>query len=161
MFISRYKTKKHNFMSDSILDDDILTNEGKISAESKRLLVNTGKWAFFLSIMSYIFLGIIILAFLISILTESSNPYVSYTGNGILGFFIFLIIGVLIVIPTNLLFNFSKKIKKATQLSKDKDYESAFDYLKRNFVFIGSTTFVCIIIYLLIQGYLYMNSITY
>jgi hypothetical protein len=158
MLISSYKPKKQKIMSDLILDDDIMTKEGQISPKAKQLLINTGKWTIFLSITGYIFIALLAIAFLTSIFTESINPYISFTGNGIIGFLIFIIIAVVIIIPTTLLFNFSKKINKATSFSKDKDYEAAFDYLKRNFVFIGSTSFVLISIYLLILGYRYMNE---
>ena len=145
-------------MSDFILDDDINSKEGGISSKTKLILTETGKWTMFLAITGFIFIGLITIAFLMSFVFGMSGSYLNAVGSGIISFFVFITILVLSLIPTIFLYNFSVNINKATSFSKTKDYENAFGYLKRNFIFIGTSSIVLISLYLLFLSYTFLGN---
>jgi hypothetical protein len=125
------------------------TNEEKttsrltISNTAINDLSETGKWTKFLSIIGFIFSGLIVIMGLFagSIMSSIPNGQISnmFNGMGIIigGMYIFM--GLLYFFPSWYLFKFSQKIKKAlsTQNNNDLNLNAAFNYQKSFYKFWG------------------------
>jgi hypothetical protein len=125
------------------------TNEEKttsgltISNTAINDLSETGKWTKFLSIIGFIFSGLIVIMGLFagSIMSSIPNGQISnmFNGMGIIigGMYIFM--GLLYFFPSWYLFKFSQKIKKAlsTQNNNDLNLNAAFNNQKSFYKFWG------------------------
>src|SRR5690349_7965252 len=83
--------------------------------ESMSFLSDTAKWAKFLSIVGFVFTGILVLvAFFLGNLISSLSPFgAALSGVGFLGTVFYLGVAVLIFFPNWFLFNFARKIQAA------------------------------------------------
>ena len=138
------------------------TNEEKttsrltISNTAINDLSETGKWTKFLSIIGFIFSGLIVIMGLFagSIMSSIPNGQISnmFNGMGIIigGMYIFM--GLLYFFPSWYLFKFSQKIKKAlsTQNNNDLNLNAAFNNQKSFYKFWGILTIISIGIYVIL-----------
>lgn len=122
-----------------------------LSALDLSHLQTTGKWARFLSIVSMVFLGLMLIGSLVTVLGGGLfNSFAGGIGSelGVL-IYAYLLIGVLYVYPTIQLYSFGNSILKAAQNSDREAATTAFKSLKRLFVFVGILTAVIIAFYVL------------
>ena len=120
--------------------------------ETLQNLNETRKWTSFLSIMGFIFIGLMILiAFAAGSLFAAmgeNNPAMPYSGT-LLGF-IYLVIAFIYFFPILYLYRFSKFTKKALEMQDPNDLNEAFKNLKSHYRFMGIITIIMIALYALI-----------
>tara|TARA_B110000977_G_C10930241_1_gene436764 strand:- start:248 stop:721 length:474 start_codon:yes stop_codon:yes gene_type:complete len=138
------------------------TNEEKttsgltISNTAINDLSETGKWTKFLSIIGFIFSGLIVIMGLFSgsIMSSIPNGQISnmFNGMGIIAGGMYILMGLLYFFPSWYLFKFSQKIKKAlsTQNNNDLNLNAAFNNQKSFYKFWGILTIISIGIYVLL-----------
>ena len=138
------------------------TNEEKttsgltISNTAINDLSESGKWTKFLSIIGFIFSGLIVIMGLFSgsIMSSIPNGQISnmFNGMGIIAGGMYILMGLLYFFPSWYLFKFSQKIKKAlsTQNNNDLNLNAAFNNQKSFYKFWGILTIISIGIYVLL-----------
>lgn len=138
------------------------TNEEKktsgltISNTAINDLSETGKWTKFLSIIGFIFSGLIVIMgfFAGSIMSLIPNGQIDnmFNGIGIIIGGMYILIGLLYFFPSWYLFKFSQKIKKAlsTQNNNDLNLNAAFKNQKSFYKFWGIYMIITIGIYVLL-----------
>lgn len=128
-----------------------------LTDESESFLKETAKWAYFLSILGFITVGIIVLMalFLGTIMStlgslggNSMGGSMSMMGNigGIITV-IYLIIAILYFFPVYYLFLFSSKAKAAFRNNNNELLNESFQYLKSHYKFIGIMALIAIAFY--------------
>lgn len=124
----------------------------EIGQESLNHLNTTRKWAMFLAIMGFIFLGIMLLFGIIAgvFLSAFSEGMSSNGLTGIMMGLFIIVMSAVYFFPILYLFRFSKHIAAAVQtLSKD-DLYKAFKNLKSYFVYIGVLIIVVLSVYVVV-----------
>jgi len=133
-----------------------------INQFAREQLLAGAKWAKFLSIMGFIFCGLItVFAFFAGSIFSSMNKLSTYSNpehvynpiSGVFGFFmafIYLAMAILYFFPTLYLFRYADKLKIALQHDDQLNMESAFHNLTRMFRFVGVLTIVVFSFYLLL-----------
>ena len=125
--------------------------ELSISESSINYLKETSKWTKFLSIVGFVFIGLIVIMALFAGSIFSSLP--AGQGNnmpqgfGFLFGFIYLLIGLLYFFPTWYLFNFSKKLKLALIEGSNEALNNSLSNQKSFYKFWGILMIVMISIY--------------
>lgn len=125
-----------------------------ISEEIKDYLRETSTWAYFLSILGFIGLGLMVLLGLFFGAIMSSlpggDPYneLGFSG-GFLGI-IYVIFALIYFFPILYLFMFAKKMKDALRTNDNIELTAAFSNLKSHYKFIGIFTIVILSLYVLI-----------
>ncbi len=119
---------------------------------SSRHLLEVAKWAKFLSIIGFIFIGIlIVLGFsmggIMSLFTSETLPFPMF----IFGF-VYLIIGAIYFYPLFALFKFSNYTKIAVARLNSEDLTLALKNLRGVFTFIGILTLIGLIFFVLEIG---------
>jgi len=117
--------------------------------ETIQNLNETRKWTNFLSIMGFIFIGLMILiAFAISsMMSTMPNGGSAYPFSGTVLGFVYLIIAFIYFFPILYLYRFSKYTKKALETQNSNDLNEAFKNLKSHYRFMGIITIVMIALY--------------
>jgi len=121
-----------------------------LDTKSLAYLTEIRKWAKFLAILGFIFLGLLVL--LGFIFLSVGSFFGSFLGGieRILIFFVYLAIGALYFFPIYYLLRFSIDIKKAIEKTEQRDITTAFEYLKSHYKFIGILTIVVLCLYFFI-----------
>ncbi len=122
----------------------------QITASAKTYLKETSGWAQFLSIMGFIFIGIVVVAAIgigifYSTLGDENMMGIPGVGLGL----IYLLVGILYFFPIYYLFRFSTNMKKAVQKNDNDNLDIAFKNIKSHYKFMGIFTIVFISIYVL------------
>lgn len=120
-----------------------------LSEKTKHSLNETRKWTSFLSILGFVFIGLIVvggfsIGTIMSAFSDESLPFPGYT----LGF-VYLIIGAIYFFPIYYLFKFSTHMKEALLHNTEESIEDAFVNLKSHYKFVGIITIVILSMYLL------------
>ena len=126
----------------------------EISTEALSFLRETAKWTKFLSIIGFIFVGILtVMAFFMGAIF-SSIPMLggvsSFSGIGWGFTVIYLVIALVYFFPVYYLFKFSSNLKNALLSGDTLVLTEAFNYLKKHYKFIGILTLVMVVIYSII-----------
>ncbi len=122
-------------------NDSILIND-----EIKDYLLESARWAKFLSIVGFIGLGLMVLASIIIAIAGSSFNLFSNRSQPIW----IVIMAVFYYFPINYLYQFSNGIKQGLNSNNQEIFTSALKNLKSHYKFIGILTIVVISIYILI-----------
>ncbi|GIZ08633.1 DUF5362 family protein [Flavobacterium sp. UMI-01] len=127
-----------------------------LSLEAQGFLKETAKWGYFLSILGFVFIGlIVIVAFFIGSIFSKFNSI----GNGINpmmgisgGIFsvIYLLIGLVYFFPVYYLFKFSSKVKNAFKFSDNQQLNASFEYLKSHYKFMGIVALIFLSFYVVV-----------
>lgn len=123
-----------------------------VNSSSKIFLREISKWAKFLSIISFIGIGLLfIFSVFIKIFYNSIVPNIQVLpfDLGIVLLIYSFIIGVLCFIPSYYLLQFSNKIKKALETNNDETLSNALELLKSYYKFIGVFMIIIISLYVL------------
>jgi Family of unknown function (DUF5362) len=133
--------------------NDVSLFDLKVDQQAAGYLSETAKWARFLSILGFIFCGLIfICSFFIGTLiaTAMTNFYGSPGLFGSSFFTVFYLgIGLLIFFPTLYLFNFSRKMKNAVRANDQLALDNSLKNLKSFFKFNGIVAIITISLYTL------------
>lgn len=122
-----------------------------ISKEAINSLTETAKWTKFLSILGFIFIGlIVVMAFFAgSMMSFLPTQQIDQMPNS-LGFLftvIYLLMALLYFFPTKYLWNFSQKIKSALANQNEEELDAALSNQKSFYKFFGILIIVFLSIY--------------
>ncbi len=128
------------------LDQNIeLDNEKlKISNSIKENLIITAKWARFLAVIGFIFVGILGIASLFLIVTSLASGY----GPLIFISFVYIILTVVMLFPALYLIRFAMATEKGLGSNKQGEFDYAIENMKSLFKFTGIYTIVMIALYI-------------
>lgn len=133
------------------LDNNVKSTELSLNSKINNFLLETAKWAKFLAIVGFVFLGLLVLGALFMIGAGASvSRLPGLAGVPILVGVTYLLMALLYYFPTRYLYNFAVKMKMAIQNSQQNNLEDAFENLKSLFKFTGIFTIVILSIYVLI-----------
>jgi len=119
------------------------TNPSLFTQVAQNHLLNSSKWALFLSIIGVITISLLILVFIFVGSTYmdliADSPIDPNFGSGAIGFLLFLYL-IIIGLPTWFLFQFARKTQKAISTQNSMLLESGLRYHKFFFMFYGIIT---------------------
>lgn len=138
--------------------DNIITtspqkdSEISINEEIKEYLLETSKWAKFLSILGFIGIGLMFLVVLISMFVNSSS-YDSYrysrSNGSFVSFFMVVIIAIVYFFPINYLFRFSNEVKRGIDFDSQDSFTEGIRNLKSHYKYVGIAAIVVLSFYIL------------
>ena len=123
-----------------------------LTSASKNFLKETAKWAFFLSIMGFIMIGLMLV---FAIFANTIFDTVAKMQPGVpeyLGMTMtitYFVLAIIYFFPVYYLMQFSNKMKKALQTKNDDTLANAFEVLKSHYKFIGVFTIITLSLYVL------------
>jgi hypothetical protein len=141
------------------LDQNILNKDaGELNGEIKSYLLETAKWAKFLSILGFIGLGLIVLGLLGMMaaggaaLSQLENSGLGSLGGAGMGMISLLYIALLALyfFPIYYLYKAADGLQKGIRSGNNDDLTNGFRYFKSHYKFIGIFTIIVISIYLII-----------
>jgi hypothetical protein len=138
--------------------------ELQVDHEVSSHLSETAKWAKFLSIVGFVFIGILVVMVLfVGTMASNLSPFGASAVVGASSFmqvFLLLAMVALYFLPCLFLFNFSNKMLRALRNNDQVTLIAAFRQLKLCFKYIGILTLIFISIYaLVIVGALIMSAV--
>ncbi|MFM9984333.1 MAG: DUF5362 family protein [Flavobacteriales bacterium] len=125
-------------------DDSLRINEA-----SKSFLLETAKWAKFLSIVGFVFIGLIVLGALFVGAAGSAFGGIGAMGGGLIAF-IYILIAVLYFFPIFYLFKASVALKEGLLANDEGALTNGFENLKSHYKFVGILTIVILSFYVLV-----------
>ena len=145
---------------DQIPDDTFLT----VTRTAANYLVETSKWAFFLSIMGFIFSGLIVIAgifagSILGAMTQGQLPGLPQGLGALLGV-IYVLLGIVYFIPSWYLFKFAQRLKSALSKRDRQELDESFANQKSLYKFWGIFTIVIFGIYAIMFVFGVMASMT-
>lgn len=127
-----------------------LEDQLNISTSLRNSLDTMVYWGKFLAVLGYIFLGLIVIGFLVMI----SNSY--YRDSELVGVIVgYIIVIALYYLPTSFLYKFSVKTRNALNSDSQEDIEEGLNNLSYLFKFWG----ICTIVILSIYAFLFLVMI--
>jgi hypothetical protein len=131
-----------------ILDQQIELDSDKLRINNsiKENLITAGKWARFLSIIGFIFTGIIGIFALVVLISSMAT---GYGGLFLLMGVGYLVASVIMVFPSLYLIRYAISIEKGLNSNKQGEFDYAVQNMKSFFKFMGIYTIVVIGLYLL------------
>lgn len=119
--------------------DQIESNDLSLTTGAKIFLKESASWTKFISIVGFVFLGLIVLIALFagSIMGSAFEEAGMPMAGGAFITVIYLLIVVLYFFPIYYLFQFSSKMKAALQNQSSELLEQAFSNLKSHYKFMG------------------------
>ncbi len=123
-----------------------------VSPTATVYLAETSRWAKFLAVLGFCFIGLIVVIGLFAgtILSSMGGalPYPPFA----VGIF-YILIGAVYFFPIYYLFKFAIKLKPAIQQRDPGDLESAFENLKSHYKFIGILMIITLALYVVGGGF--------
>lgn len=116
-------------------------------------LTDAGKWASFLSILGFVFIGLIVMGGFVMSIVFAFMPGPALGSNHFFPFpafligLIYLVMGAVYFLPILYLFRFSSRIKQALKYKNQERLSSAFMNLKAHYRFIGILMIVVLALY--------------
>jgi len=127
-----------------------------ISGQGKMYLLETAKWAKFLAIITFVFLGLAALGGIFMIAMHSLMPAPAGRMMGPLGHAFFVVYGLFLliivaiaIIPTYYLYQFAVRTQAAVVSNDEVVMTESLGWLKKRFKFIGVMTIVVLCFYVL------------
>ena len=127
--------------------------ELQLDESAKDFLKETAKWAYFLSIIGYVGIGLLVLIAIFAgtffSLMSNSVPGMAAAGGsfGFMFSIIYLIMALLYFFPVYYLNKFASNAKKAFRDNDSEALTNSFQYLKSHYKFIGILTVVLLALY--------------
>ena len=127
-----------------------------LSTTTLKWLYDAARWAKFIAIMGFIFIGFMVVLGIsigpvLSFLNEDMNTASGFPAmSGSVMAAIYIVIAALYFFPIYYLFLFSKKVILAYKEENEESLNASFQYLKKHFKFIGIILIVTLAIYILI-----------
>jgi hypothetical protein len=133
--------------------DQIESNELSLTTGSKTFLNEAAGWTKFLSIVGFVFIGLLVIGaiFAGSIISDlmeaqTGSPMV---GGAVITIF-YLLFALLYFFPVYYLFQFSSKMKAALEQQSSELLQQSFENLKSHYKFMGILTIVILGFYLIV-----------
>jgi hypothetical protein len=122
-----------------------------LTSSAKIFLRETAKWAKFLSILGFIFIGLMIVGsfFIASIYNNLPQAQTMPFNFGGIMTVLYIVFALLYIFPIYYLYQFSVKMKKALISKDDEVLANAFEMLKSHYKFIGVFTIITLSLYFL------------
>lgn len=135
-------------MENQVIDDSF---EMTLNDQMRSYIQEIAKWSYFLSIVGFIFIGLMVLGGLFAGLMfgNMTNELGMGMGGGFLSLF-YLVGALLYFFPIFYLFRFSSKAKVALRSGSDMELTDAFENLKSHYKFLGILTIVILVLYVLV-----------
>ena len=123
----------------------------EISPSSLNHLNSTWKWTMFLSVLGFIFLGLLIIFGLVTstFLTAFKSKEVSLGIPESMFIVVFIVVAAVYFFPVFYLFRFSRYMRDAIQMLNREKLEKAFKNLRIYFTYVGVLVIIVLSIYLL------------
>lgn len=141
--------------------------ELQLNESAKGFLRETAKWAYFLSILGYVGIGLIVLiaVFVGAIFTTIGSMMPAEMNNfGAMGgsflSAIYLIMAALYFFPVFYLNKFASNAKIALRDNDSKSLTASFEYLKSHYKYIGIMSLIILCLYALIIVFVVIAAIT-
>lgn len=134
----------------------------QVDAPSQSLLGETAKWAKFVAIMSFIFVGIMVIIMMIILALAANTPAFSEASNlqvvgaGVMAT-VTVIVAILVVVPNIYLLRFAIRLQMALRNNDQPSLISAFSNIKSCYKFVGITYIVLVALWVLSFIYDAMN----
>lgn len=134
-------------------NSDLLKSQLEVDATGTAHLLETAKWAKFLSIVGFVMCGVVALigvffsAFM-SFFSRFSEVNLSGFGGLIAG--VYILIAIFLLIPNLFLFRFATKMKIAVQSTDQLVLNESLNQHRRYYKFIGICTIIAVAFYVLI-----------
>ena len=127
--------------------------ELKLNADSRSFLKEITGWTYFLSIIGFIFVGLLVLiAVFASSIYNMAMAQLSQESPFDVGLFmtaVYLIVALIYFFPILFLFKFSKRLKSALKSKDNVELASALEMLKSHYKFVGVFTIIVLSLYAL------------
>ena len=126
--------------------------ELNLNAHSKSFLKEIAGWTYFLSIIGFIFVGLLILIAVSANSIYNNMAQFSQESPFDVGLFmtaVYVIVALIYFFPILFLFKFSKRLKSALKSKEDEELASALEILKSHYKFIGVFTIIVLSLYAL------------
>lgn len=129
--------------------DQIESNDLSLTTGAKEFLKQSAGWTKFISIVGFVFLGLIVIAALFagSIMSAAMESSGMAMMGGAFLTVIYLAIAVLYFFPIYYLFQFSAKMKAALEQQSSALLEQAFSNLKSHYKFMGILLIILLAFY--------------
>lgn len=129
--------------------DQIESNDLSLTTAAKAFLKESAGWTKFISIVGFVFLGLLVLIALFA--GAFLGEMMGNSGMGAMGgavvTVIYLLIAALYFFPIYYLFQFSSKMKAALQTQNSEFLEQAFSNLKSHYKFMGILLIIALALY--------------
>jgi len=128
---------------------DLLSNDLLINDTSQANLISSAKWGKFLSIVGFVFCGLMVIggisaqAIMPSPIMVNGAAFTRYIG------IFYIVFAIILFFPCLYLLKFSNKIQEAVRSSSQESLDTAFINLKSMFKFYGIFTIVILSVYAL------------
>jgi len=151
---------------DGIIDSEMDINQNLMLTEAaKEFLRETAKWAKFLAIVGFVFIGIVVIIALfagsIMATAMASLDEVSPGGSGVFGgtfiTILYIGIGLMYFMPTLYLYRFATKTQKALLNENSQLLTGGIEQLKSCFKFIGILMIVVLAFYALMIAFMLLT----
>lgn len=119
--------------------------ELKIDVYIQKKLESTGKWAKFLSIVGFVFIGIFVLAMLVLIIAGNFAGLEGFSTPAII--LVYLVLAGFYFFPVYYLFKFSYYLRRALESNDQKELYRSFSNLKTHYNIIGVITAAALAFY--------------
>ena len=126
--------------------------ELNLNAHSRSFLKEIAGWTYFLSIIGFIFVGLLVLIAVSAISIYNNMAKFSQESPFDVGLFmtaVYVIVALIYFFPILFLFKFSKRLKSALKSKEDEELASALEILKSHYKFIGVFTIIVLSLYAL------------
>lgn len=139
-------------------NQNLVTEEEKalnINHLSNNYLTETRKWTYFLSIIGFVFVGLMVVASVIVGIVFSVMPTFDSPMPFPMSLFalLYLVLALVYFFPVYYLYQFSVKMKSALLQKAEDSLEASFGFLKSHYKFLGIFTIVMLVLYpILIVG---------
>ena len=121
-----------------------------ITEEIKSYILETAKWAKFLSIVGFVGIGLIVIVGLVMLIVGSEMESFGNTSATGLVIVIYFIIAVLYFLPVYYLYNFAKHIRYGLRSEDQYSLTTGFENLKSHYKYVGIMMIIVLSLYVLI-----------
>ncbi len=129
---------------------DLLNDDLQITPATESYLLASAKWGKFLSIVGFIFCGLmVVMSFLISTILSAYGSYRTINIDPMYFTIIYMVLALVLFFPCFFLYKFSAKMQNALKSKNQENLDAAFSNLKSMFKFYGIVTLITISFYLL------------
>lgn len=131
--------------------------ELRLNESSKKFLRETSKWAFVLSIVGFVIVGLFVFmaVFFFVMLVDVRSNLNPFHELGMPAWYfglVYLLIAIIYFFPILYLYKFSRKMKSALIDKNTEDLTAAFSNLRSHYKFIGIIVLIIVGIYILLFG---------
>ncbi len=126
--------------------------ELNLNAHSRSFLKEIAGWTYFLSIIGFIFVGLLVLIAVSANSIYNNMAQFSQESPFDVDLFmtaVYVIVALIYFFPILFLFKFSKRLKSALKSKEDEELASALEILKSHYKFIGVFTIIVLSLYAL------------